>query len=61
VNLAAKLEKHNKVAGAVALTTSAAYREARAQGYVPPGNRRELEEANVAGVEKSIGLIILAE
>ena len=61
VNLSAKLEKHNKVAGAVALTTADAYREARAQGYGPPRKRRELEDANVAGVEQPIGLIVLAE
>ena len=61
VNLAAKLEKHNKVAGAVALTTSDAYREARAQGYLPPHERRELNEANIAGVEQPVGLIVLAE
>jgi len=61
VNLAAKLEKHNKVAGAVALPTSDAYREARAQGYEPPRERRELNEANIADVEQPVGLIVLVE
>ena len=42
VNLAAKLEKHNKEADAVALTTEWAYEEARTQGYVPPARRRVL-------------------
>ena len=61
VNLAAKLEKHNKVAGTVALTTADTYRKARAQGYVPPGKRRQLEETNIAGVEQPIGLVVLSE
>ena len=36
VNLAAKLEKHNKTEGVRAMTTVAAFELARAQGYEPP-------------------------
>jgi len=60
VNLAAKLEKHNKVAGAVALTTKWAYEEARSQGYVPPRQRRTIERAAVGGVARPVTLVVLA-
>ena len=60
VNLAAKLEKHNKVAGAAALTTEWAYEEAHSQGYEPPRRRPVLEKAEVVGVEQPINLIVLA-
>ena len=60
VNLAAKLEKHNKEAGAVALTTEWAYEEARTQGYVPPARRRVLAKSAVGGVESPVSLVVLA-
>lgn len=60
VNLAAKLEKHNKAAGVVALTTEQAYGTARAQGYVSPRQRHVLEKAAVGGVEQPMNLVILA-
>ena len=60
VNLAAKLEKHNKAAGVVALTTEQAYEAARAQGYVSPRRRHVLEKAAVGGVEQPMNLVILA-
>ena len=60
VNLAAKLEKHNKEAGAVALTTEWAYEEARTQGYAPPARRRVLAKSAVGGVEAPVSLVVLA-
>ena len=60
VNLAAKLEKHNKAAGVVALTTEWAYEEARAQGYESPRRRRVLKKAEVVGVERPVNLMVLA-
>ena len=60
VNLAAKLEKHNKEVGAVALTTEWAYEEARSQGYAPPARRRVLKRTPIAGVEPPVSLVVLA-
>ena len=60
VNLAAKLEKHNKEVGAVALTTEWAYEEARTQGYAPPARRRVLAKSAVGGVEAPVSLVVLA-
>lgn len=60
VNLAAKLEKHNKEVDAVALTTEWAYEEARAQGYVPPARRRVLGKSAIGGVESPVSLVVLA-
>ena len=54
MNLTAKIEKHNKVAGVIAFTMADAYREARVPEYVTPCKRRELEEANVAGLAYSL-------
>jgi adenylate cyclase len=39
VNLAAKLEKHNKLAGSTALTDRVTFENARAQGYDSPAKR----------------------
>lgn len=61
VNLAAKLEKHNKAAGVVAITTAETFEIARGQGYVPPRPRRQLGNSSVGGVECPIDLTVLAE
>lgn len=61
VNLAAKLEKHNKVAGVVAITTSDAFGIAHAQGYVTPQQRRSLVQASVSGVDKPTDLVVMAD
>lgn len=59
VNLAAKLEKHNKAQGTRALATRAAWALARAQGY--EGAKRLCEAAAVAGVAELIDLAVLSE
>ncbi len=59
VNLAAKLEKHNKVARTTALTTRDAYQLALAQGYRGPTRRERTADA-VAGVAQPIDLTVLA-
>ena len=61
VSLAAKLEKHNKIAGVAAITTAEAFATARSQGYVPPQPRRSLEKSDVGGVEFATDLIVLAD
>lgn len=55
VNLAAKLEKHNKETGVRALTDAATYGRAKAQGYTPPVKHRQLK-TKVAGLEKVVVL-----
>ena len=58
VNLAAKLEKHNKRERTRALATRVAYDMARAQGY---GKDKPVREArDVAGVNAPIDLAVLA-
>jgi len=57
VNLAAKLEKHNKAACTRALTSAATYELAVAQGYAARGERRP--GSSVAGVSDSIDLVVL--
>jgi adenylate cyclase len=59
VNLAAKLEKHNKVAKTVALTDRDGYALALAQGYAG-APRSMIEQAAVGGVEQPIDLAVLA-
>jgi adenylate cyclase len=58
VNLAAKLEKHTKLEKVGALTTRAAYEEARAQGYASDKPMRAGRV--VAGVEGTLDLVVLA-
>ncbi|MET0961801.1 MAG: adenylate/guanylate cyclase domain-containing protein [Noviherbaspirillum sp.] len=58
VNLAAKLEKHNKVERTRALTTRAAYALALAQGYGKP--KAVLPARSVAGVRERIDLAALS-
>jgi adenylate cyclase len=57
VNLAAKLEKHNKAEHTRAITTRAAYELALAQGYSRP--KTVLPARNVAGVRDAIDLVVL--
>ena len=60
VNLAAKLEKQNKVVGCAALTDGPSYDLALAQGYRPavPGSR--LADQIVAGMPGRVELVIVA-
>jgi adenylate cyclase len=57
VNLAAKLEKHNKVEGSRGLATRAAYELARAQGYA--GDKAVLAARAVGGVVAPLELAVL--
>lgn len=57
VNLAAKLEKHNKAEGTRGLTTRAAWELARAQGY--RGMKEVLPARAVAGVAEPLDLAVL--
>ncbi len=59
VNLAAKLEKHNKLTATRALTTRLGYEVAREQGYTGP-EKQLLEHCEVAGVDHPIDLMKLA-
>jgi adenylate cyclase len=59
VNLAAKLEKHNKAARTSGLTTRESYALALAQGYQDT-TRATIARAMVAGVEQPIDLTVLA-
>lgn len=57
VNLAAKLEKHNKTARTRALTSAATYELAIAQGYAAGAERRPT--STVAGVAEPLDLVVL--
>lgn len=57
VNLAAKLEKHNKAACTRALTSAATYELAVAQGYVASCER--LPGSSVTGVSEPLDLVVL--
>ncbi|UOM33966.1 adenylate/guanylate cyclase domain-containing protein [Acuticoccus sp. I52.16.1] len=57
VNLAAKLEKHNKTAGTMALTTAETYALARQQGFRRRGTN--IPAATVAGVSDPLHLVRL--
>ena len=59
VNLAAKLEKHNKTAGTRALTTAAAYALARAQGYQALASTSERPGSRIEGVDEPLDLVVL--
>ncbi len=58
-NLAAKLEKHNKVEHSQALATADTLKEALGQGYENLMQRKELKARNVAEVETLIDLVVL--
>ena len=60
VNLAAKLEKHNKSEGTRALTSATTFAQAEAQGYVSTTKSRAISAAQVAGVATPINLVALA-
>ena len=60
VNLAAKLEKHNRVAGSRALATAEAFELARAQGYALRAEPARIAGASVAGVAQPLDLVRLA-
>lgn len=60
VNLAAKLEKHNKVEGTRALTSAGTLRRAIDAGYQPDGACRPIPAARVAGVDGPLDLVALA-
>jgi adenylate cyclase len=57
VNLAAKLEKHNKVEATRALATEDAFRLALAQGYEPRSEPVGLQRVAVAGVVHPLALV----
>ncbi len=59
VNLSAKLEKHNKELGTLALTTIDTYNAAKKQGYQSP-NKVEFKSSAVKDVEGLSKLVILA-
>ena len=56
VNLAAKLEKHNKAEGTLALFPAAAFTLATAQGYRPKADPTARPKAQVAGVSGPLDL-----
>jgi adenylate cyclase len=59
VNLAAKLEKHNKVEHSLALVPAFTVEAARAQGYRPVANLIARPKASVAGVSGLIDLVAI--
>jgi adenylate cyclase len=61
VNLAAKLEKHNKIEGTRAIVSAAAFERARAQGYVPRLALSLHRSAQVSGVGGGIDIFALAK
>ncbi len=61
VNLAAKLEKHNKAAGVRALCDRTTYDLAVRQGYRPPSARHPLSGSRIAGVAGTLELVVLAD
>lgn len=60
VNLAAKLEKHNKSEGARALCTAEVYERALEQGYDGAKRTERLPDRQVEGLAESVDLIVLA-
>lgn len=60
VNLATKLEKHNKAEATTALTTRAAFDLACRQGFVPKGAPEFLSARAVAGVAEPLDIVVLA-
>lgn len=59
VNLAAKLEKHNKALGTRGLATAEAFTLACSQGFQPDGAPRPLAAARLDGVAQAIDLVAL--
>lgn len=60
VNLAAKLEKHNKQEAVRALTTREAYRTALAQGYRPPQEKEVRPARRIDGLAEPLDLVVMA-
>ncbi|MEN8195322.1 MAG: adenylate/guanylate cyclase domain-containing protein, partial [Pseudomonadota bacterium] len=60
VNLAAKLEKHNKAIGARALVASETYDLAVSQGYRPAKQPQRISGVEIVGVEGPVELMVLA-
>lgn len=60
VNLAAKLEKHNKAEGVRAMTTVAAFELVRAQGYEPPAEPVRRDGRTIEGVDAPVDVMVLA-
>ncbi len=60
VNLAAKLEKHNKRERARALTSGATYRLALEQGYRPPHRQPERPSRHLPEMDEPVDLVVLA-
>jgi len=61
VNLAAKLEKENKVFRTRAVTDAATLALAQEQGYVGPAALKRSESQKIPGVAEPVNVIILAE
>jgi adenylate cyclase len=60
VNLAAKLEKHNKKSGTRALATQDAFTMALAQGYCPKAPWETRHDCRVDGADAPVDLVALA-
>jgi adenylate cyclase len=60
VNLAAKLDKHNKKSGTRALATQEAFAMALAQGYCPENPRETRRACRVDGADAPVDLVVLA-
>jgi adenylate cyclase len=60
VNLAAKLEKHNKEEGTRALTDGETYALAERQGYRASTVRERRPHRKVGGVAESVDIVVLA-
>ncbi len=60
-NLAAKLEKQNKVEHTQALITFATFTQAVKQGYINTANKQHRSACNVIGVEEPIDLIYVED
>jgi len=59
VNLAAKLEKHNKELGVRALCDRATYQRALAEGYVPATPTGTVSGAHLPGVDAPLDLVVV--
>ena len=60
VNLAAKLEKHNRPAQTRALSTAGTLAMATAQGYLPAADQLRMTHQVVAGVADPVDLVVIA-
>jgi adenylate cyclase len=60
VNLAAKLEKHNKRAGSRGLATAEAVALAEAQGWRPIWEARRLPGSRLTDLERPVDLVAVA-